>query len=84
MARQDACKGRRGTGEGYARCILGLVVPDPFVTRTDVQAAFMYIGNKESRRGWATETALGTRPRNAIGLLLLKGSMTCVACVLLG
>ncbi len=38
-ARRDACNGRRGTGEGDAGRILGLVVPDPVVARTDVRAS---------------------------------------------
>ncbi len=38
-ARRDACNGRRGTGEGDAGRILGLVVPDPVVARTYVRAS---------------------------------------------
>ena len=38
-ARRDACNGMRGTGEGDAGRILGLVVPDPVVAGTDVRAA---------------------------------------------
>jgi hypothetical protein len=38
-ARRDACNGRKGTGEGDAGRILGVVVPDPVVARTDVRAA---------------------------------------------
>ena len=35
-----AGEGRDGTREGYASGVLGLVVPDPVMTRTDVRAAW--------------------------------------------